>query len=310
MRLDEVHLGKGVWRSAEGDALASDLEAWTDVLPEGTVFTGLTAATVHGLWLPELPTNLPLVAAIPRRQGEVVPRHGGVQALRNATVPNWVWRGRARVATVPETLLSCGRFLGLLDLVVLIDSALAADLCDVSALWGISKRQQRGVVRFREALVHADGRSESPWESRLRLLHTSCGIPVTPQVELHDAHGRFVARADLVVGPTGQLQEYDGAVHREAEVHRRDLARERRIADARLVRRGWTARDLLITPEEVVAPVAEAWGRRISVGPWKTLVWHSLHRPGGRRELCRSLRPGLIWPDAQTSPDAQKSVGF
>jgi hypothetical protein len=44
-----------------------------------------------------------------------------------------------------------------------------------------------------------DGRSESPWESVLRLLHVAADVEVEPQKKIYDEWGNFVARADLWV---------------------------------------------------------------------------------------------------------------
>ena len=87
------------------------------------------------------------------------------------------------------------------------------------------------------ALRHADARSESAWESVLRMLHVACDVPVEPEHELYDASGMFVARGDLWIVGTRTLHEYDGAGHRERHQHRRDLRRERGIGHL-----GWTRR--------------------------------------------------------------------
>ena len=90
----------------------------------------------------------------------------------------------------------------------------------------------------------ADGRSESAGETVLRLFHRSrWRSRSTPQVELFDADGDFVARADLLVNGTKYVHEYDGAVHTsDKEQHRTDLRRERGWAGIGVRPRGYTAR--------------------------------------------------------------------
>ena len=79
----------------------------------------------------------------------------------------------------------------------------------------------------------------------LRIFHRVMGVDVVPQVDLVDDHGRAFARADLLVAGTRNVHEYDGAGHRSPAQHRSDLRRERALAHARYVRRGYTLDDLL-----------------------------------------------------------------
>ena len=88
-------------------------------------------------------------------------------------------------------------------------------------------------------------RSESPWESVLRLLHCVADVEVEPQKKIYDDWGRFVARADLWVVGTRRLHEYDGEVHRDRETHRADLARERRLVEVDWQRIGFTSPQLV-----------------------------------------------------------------
>jgi hypothetical protein len=129
----------------------------------------------------------------------------------------------------------------------------------------------------------------------LRLLHVSCGIPVTPQVELRDAAGRFIARVDLEVDATGEIQEYDGAGHRTAAVLRKDLARERRLADIGRTRRAWTASDLLFRPDDILAPIARSLSTTISADPWRALLADSLYTETGHQAFSQRLHRSLKW---------------
>jgi hypothetical protein len=75
-----------------------------------------------------------------------------------------------RASSAAETLLACACDLGLLDLLVLVDSAL-----------------------LRPALTYADGRAESAYEVLLRMLHVECGLDVEPQFEVYDSDGHLDA---------------------------------------------------------------------------------------------------------------------
>jgi len=94
----------------------------------------------------------------------------------------------------------------------------------------------RGAMTARTLLPLVDARSESPRESDLRLLLHDAGLPAaTPQHEVRDAQGRFVARLDLAWPAARVAVEYDGAHHRVAGRHSADLARHNRLRAL-----GWT----------------------------------------------------------------------
>jgi very-short-patch-repair endonuclease len=201
-----------------------------------------------------------------------------------------------QVATVEETLLTCARDLALLDLVVLGDAALHSGATTHGALEATAGRRRWGAAALGRALGWMDGRSESPWESLLRVLHRLCGIAVQPQHEVVDQCGRFVARGDLWIVGSRMLHEYDGGGHRDRETHLRDLDRDRRLLSAGWHRRGYTSRDLLHRPELVLREADETLGRRHRVDrldPWLRVHEESLFHPAGREALAVRLRlPG------------------
>ncbi len=67
-----VQVSRGLWRFADDvDCLAARCAALLQVLPAGTVIGGLSAAALHGLWLPELPAQpveliVPCAPVLPR----------------------------------------------------------------------------------------------------------------------------------------------------------------------------------------------------------------------------------------------------
>lgn len=224
--------------------LVAELAAWQLVLPPGSGFSHLTAALVRAWWVPPLPPDLPVFAAVrdaqprPRRDGLVVCRHTQRFEVEE-------FHG-LRVTHPAEILLAAARDLGLLDLVVLADAALHLRHCTMSELRVASARRRRGAPALRRALPYLDGRSESAWESMLRMLHSVCDLPVLPQYVVRDEDGAFCARADLRIPGTRRLSEYDGEVHRTAAQHARDLSRDRllrpRLGAVRLQRRCSVAR--------------------------------------------------------------------
>lgn len=102
----------------------------------------------------------------------------------------------------------------------------------------------RGSAQARTAVATADGRSESPPETRTRLLLQAAGLHPEPQHEVRDASGAFVARVDLALVDQRMAIEYEGSWHWQPG----QLAADRRRLD-RITAAGWrvvhvTAADL------------------------------------------------------------------
>jgi hypothetical protein len=134
-------------------------------------------------------------------------------------------------------------------------------------------RGRRGIRQARELLPLVDGRAESPRESMLRLAVHDAGLPApTPQLEVRDAGGRFLARLDLGWEEERVGVEYDGAAwagsrgHLDALVHSRDL---RRHNDLR--QEGWIVFQVdavgYRAPERVLTAVAGALRSRRAGAP-------------------------------------------
>jgi very-short-patch-repair endonuclease len=288
---------EGAWESAahgvhlRPDALTNlraRLFALQVVLPSTACFTGLTVAALRGWWLPPLPQGLPdFVAAGPH--GIVTRPH--LDVCRHRVVPSWERLAGVRSATAAETLLACARDLGLLDVVLLGDAALHSGATTVGALLVAARERRRGAPVLRRAIPLMHGGAESIYEGLLRLLLVSCGIRVEPQYVVLDAHGEFVARADLRIVGTNRLPEYDGAAHLTRAQQRRDLRRTARIEDAGFTRRGYTHEDVLLTPSVVLRDADAALGRPHD--PRRIEAWHALLRDslftaaGQQRLVCR-----------------------
>lgn len=289
------HVAYGVTVSAGLEsraALLAELAAWQRHLPPSAAFTGLTAATVHELWLPGAVDALPHFVAMGTIKGEVKPIRKGLRISRHPTAPATLAVDGIRVATVPEALLACARILGPLDLVILIDSALHLERCTVADIAAAAGPRRKGAPALRAALALADARAESAWESVLRMLHHVLGVAVTPQVNLHDEHGRFLGRVDLLVDGTHDAHEYDGAGHREQAQHRKDLKRERKLVNGGYTRRGYTSDVLLNSPASVLEDCEKALARslpRAALIAWSRMLADSLVTSTGRRRLARRL---------------------
>ncbi|MDO9377959.1 MAG: hypothetical protein Q7T56_03845 [Nocardioidaceae bacterium] len=287
--------------------LTSACVAIQRVLPAHAVWTHLTAAQLRGWWLPSLPCTLPLIVS----SDVDAPHHDrrGVY-VRRCDVPEGhrtVLDG-ARVASAAWTIAELAEDLCLVDLVVVIDCALHRGDCTVPDLWSVAVPGRRGVRTLRQAIRLADARSESAWETILRLLHVLCDITdVEPQYVVRDARGTFVARADLRIGRSRRLHEYDGGVHRDRDQHQRDLDREKRLARAGWERRGYTAVEVLRHPEQVVIDAEQVLGIMhdpAGLASWRAEVSRSSLTSDGAARLARRLRRF----DRRTSRRAAQTV--
>lgn len=120
-------------------------------------------------------------------------------------------------------------------------------------------RGRRGVVRMRQLVPLVDARSESPGESRSRLLIHDEGLPPpVPQFWVL-SHGQPLYRLDLAWPKHRVAVEYDGAWH--------ELTDSQRVADrARrdwLHRHGWTV--IVIRSGELGRGTAQPWLRDLRV---------------------------------------------
>lgn len=256
-------------------ALQDRLRAWLLALPEGAVFTSLTAAALRGWWLPATPSPLVQVAV---GEHDFHPRRQGLRVLRLRDSPARDLVHGLPVAGAAETLLAAATELAVLDLVPLADSALRSGACTLDEITALAAGRRRGAPRLREVVPQLDARSESPWESIMRVLHRAAGIEVEPQHVLLDATGRFVARADLWLVGTRRLHEYDGEVHRDLATHRRDLDRDRRLAEQGWQRHGYTAVEVLHGAGPILASVDALLGRTwdpARLARWRRLVAES-----------------------------------
>ncbi len=221
-------------------------------LPLGSVFSGLTAAWLHGL---DVVPCAPIEATVPPGAG--VSMRSGI-ALRRATLAmDDVARARGLpVTTVVRTLAElCGR-LQLSEAVAVVDAALHARRIKlpVLAAWAKSHGGRPGVRALRQVLEHAEPAAESMMESRLRMVLVLGGLPrPTAQVSIHDRWGRFIGRPDLYYEEARLGIEYDGSHHRETLAD--DNRRQNKLlhAGVRLLR--FTAGDVLGDPAAVVAHV-------------------------------------------------------
>ena len=113
---------------------------------------------------------------------------------------------------------------------------------------------------MRDSLAYVDGRSESWWESVLRMAHHLAEIPIESQVEIVNRIGYFVARTDLHIVGTNRYPEYDGSTHRERLRHGEDLRREKGMARLAYERYGYTSDEIVQTPAMVIEDAEDALG--------------------------------------------------
>lgn len=308
--------GAGVRRLSHGlglierDDLTDDeeflreLRALRLVLPTDAVYTHVTGARLRGWQLPALPEHTPYFAAT---RSDKRPRRPGLLCSRlTHEAP------RDTVAGIPvdaaeEILLRCARDLGVLDLVIMIDSAQGLGHLDPARMEAILASRRPGSRRLRRAWKLADPKAESGGETVLRVFHEALEIPVRSQVPIHDHDGRYLGRGDLLVIGTTFVHEYDGAHHRSKGQQRTDLRRVRAWSGTPYTRNGFTLDDLLNHALVVMHELDRLLDRRhkqARIERWRGLISESLYSPTGRARVMNRWKRqmGVIeWPQTARS---------
>lgn len=190
-----------------------------------------TAAALHGFDIETDPRVHVLDPAIRMRPTDSVMVH------QRAGAP--LARVRDRLVTAPAwTAVEVARTLRRPRALAILDAALHVRACTIVDLRDAVREQRgrRGIVRVRELVERADGRTESPMESEARLVFIDGGLPMpTLQYEIIDRCGDLW-RVDFAWPEAMLIAEYDSMEwHASPEALKHD-----RMKTARLQECGWT----------------------------------------------------------------------
>ncbi|WP_231925283.1 endonuclease domain-containing protein [Micromonospora purpureochromogenes] len=232
------------------------------LLPSDAAIAGRSAAYLWGVDL--LRRDAPVSVLLPRAAR--LRAHPRLQVTRSALPRS----DRTRFAGLPvttalRTAFDLGRQGPRDEALVTVDALLHRRVVKLPALRGYADAHSRwpGLPLLRQVLALAEPLSESPMETRPRLLLLDAGLPpATAQHDVLDARGRFVGRVDLAWPALRVAVEYDGDHHRERVHFRQDVARLNALRAAGWLVLRFTADDVLRRPSQTVDMVADALRER------------------------------------------------
>ena len=232
-------------------------------LPPGAAFSGLTSAWLHYI---DVEPCSPVEVTVPPDCG--ISSRAGINVRRSQLLKGDVVMVRGFAAT--SALRTVGELSGRLSLVeaiVVADQALHGKLfrLDQLAEWARLHRGGRGVEQVRRVVELAEPASESPMESRLRMVLMLGGLPrPRAQVEIRDRWARLAGRVDLYYESARLGIEYDGAGHRANLAD--DNRRQNKLFNAGVHLLRFTAGDVFGNPESVVNQVRDALSKPATAG--------------------------------------------
>ena len=227
-------------------------------VPPRAVFSGQTAAWLHGL---DTPPCSPIEVTLPRLAR--TSRLAGLALTRSDLSDGETAEVHGLRATAPvRTIADLARRLPFVEAVVVVDMALHRRTVRITELmdWARTHPGYHGLRQLRRVLQLAEAATESPMETRLRLLLIADGLPrPNAQVSHCDAAGMFIGRVDLYYPDQRLAIEYDGATHRSSLAA--DNRRQNRLFEAGYGLLRFTAADVIRTPASVAGQVRRAFRR-------------------------------------------------
>jgi len=228
----------GVRRLGPTDGLAPLAQAVQLVLPVGSAFSHLTAARMLGLpltrrWTPAEPLDVMNVTAAAKVRRAGCAGHRGLESRRVVT------RKGLRVVSPEDTWcdLAAAGTLDLDELIVLGDEVIQhrrgippATLADAFR----RRRGRPGTQLMAKALPELRARSNSPMETRARLLFLRGGLPEPElNVVINDSDsGQWLSDSDFVWREGRVVAEFDGDHHRtDRRQWQNDVARCQNLQD-------------------------------------------------------------------------------
>lgn len=177
------------------------------------VVSDISAAVFHGLPVPADALGVVHVTRPGRggsRRSPTLHQHAAVLSADDV-----VEEGGLRVTSVARTLVDLARMQSFEHAVTAADVALRTHAGLPQELPGVLARARHlpGAGAARRALAFADGRAESPGETRTRVVLHQAGLPTpTLQCEIFDDRQSFVGRVDLAIPDCAVLVEFDGMI--------------------------------------------------------------------------------------------------
>ena len=232
-----------------------------------TVVASVSAARLHGLWLPRVSGVVHLASADPTRAGRNMTR------TRRSPLVAHRFQLRAQdvvlvqglpVTSLARTWRDLAQYLSLPDLVAAGDSALRAGAhrADMDELAKSMRHAPRAIV-LRQALELLDERSRSRPESHLRV--AVAGLTVVRfgvNEPVYRDEGGWLAEPDLSLPAAKLALEYQGSDHAEAGRMRRDLSRFRDLRDEAWLALPYGPTETFGHPDQIRAEVRrEVWNR-------------------------------------------------
>jgi hypothetical protein len=266
----------GTWaRAGTGLIRLPEVESddlWRDRVRKAVVASGeyATAArytAARWLLLAGAPTIAPIQIAVPPERHPV--ERPGVKIARTIlTDDDVVYVDGIAVTSPLRTVVDCARYGDHVAAVCLIESAVRLECVtpqDVAAAIAAVKGQ-RGSARAAYALQRVDLRSESPLETRVRLLLLDDGLPY-PELQLEFAVNGVRGRIDLAYRCSGEATfrglaiEADGReAHTREEAFHRDPIRQTALEEGGYLVRRFTDRHVDM-PGYVTRTVRRAFDR-------------------------------------------------
>lgn len=231
---------RGVYVSTElEDSVELRVAALRLVIGAHVVVCGRTAAWLHGIdafAYAELEV-LPAVETCVQPDRGRLRRRGCVGGRRELDAGDVMAVGQVQVTTPLRTAVDLGMRLSRRSGLAMFDAFLHCGFFNRTALQNelCRFRGHRGVIQLRQLVAMADGRSESPGESWIRLEMLDDGLP-TPELQLVvGGRAEPIFRLDLAYAKHRVCIEYDGIeFHDSKEQQAHDDARREWLR-----RHGW-----------------------------------------------------------------------
>ena len=179
-------------------------------LRDGAILSHASAGVLHGLPVPASLLDQVWVTGSSKGGGHA---RKFLHELKAPLLPGDVEEfGGLMVTKLGRTVVDLGRRLPFDDAIVAADAALHIGLEPAALRMQLDAwPRRRSIARARKALALADGRSESPGETRSRVLMWRLGLPAPDlQYEIRTAGRTF--RSDFAWEDRGLLGEFDGKV--------------------------------------------------------------------------------------------------